>query len=443
MYTERGIARYRKIISAVVISVCILTMFLSWVHFGIRTSDGEMMDLNTVLDEFGSFGYDIDDIVDEFRDLDVDDYLPDYAITKSEVRELKSVRKAVVRAAKALKDSKLTPVETAGVCVKIGRVVSFLEKYGIGFRGDSDVSAAPFFAVGAVLWLLILLVAVLGGYCVYAELAGKKAPYVGVMCVYLIQFLLYLIVTIYVNPKMKDVVEDWCSGSIIGSCIRSEIDTSAIMRIRFAPILGSVLLVANFIFLEKNKTDALDRVGTEIGNLGRKMVWKCDCGSVNTTASMFCPKCGKRRPAEVTPLDFKTDIADRIVWICTCGNTNPKKNVFCSRCGARQPGSGPAPAYTPPVRTTYCRGCGKPVRNGTEICDECRMRAEAARRARASTRGQVVPGSKRISDRPRRWINGNGGRSARVCRVVLKLPPRFARPGAARQAPWRNPKQEE
>lgn len=377
MYTERGIARYRKIISAVVISVCILTMFLSWVHFGIRTSDGEMLDLNTVLDKFGSFGYDIDDIVDEFRDLDVDDYLPDYAITKSEVRELKSVRKAVVGAAKAIRDSKLTPVETAGVCVKIGRVVSFLEKYGIGFSGGSDASAAPFFVVGAVLCLLILLVAVLGGYCVYAELAGKKAPYVGVMCVYLIQFLLYLIVTIYVNLKMKDLYgDDW---------IFFEIKSTSIMRIRFAPILGSVLLVANFIFLEKNKTDALDKVGTEIGNLGRKMVWKCDCGSVNTTSSVFCPRCGKRRPAEVTPLDFKTDIADRIVWICTCGNTNPKKNVFCSRCGARQPGSGPAPAYTPPVRTTYCRDCGKPVRNGTEICDECRMRAEAARRARAST----------------------------------------------------------
>ena len=287
MYTERGIARYRKIISAVVISVCILTMFLSWVHFGIRTSDGEMLDLNTVLDKFGSFGYDIDDIVDEFRDLDVDDYLPDYAITKSEVRELKSVRKAVVGAAKAIRDSKLTPVETAGVCVKIGRVVSFLEKYGIGFSGGSDASAAPFFVAGAVLCLLILLVAVLGGYCVYAELAGKKAPYVGVLCVYLIQFLLYLIVTIYVNLKMKDLFgDDW---------IFSGIKSTSIMRIRFAPILGSVLLVANFIFLEKNKTDALDKVGTEIGNLGRKMVWKCDCGSVNTTSSVFCPKCGKRR----------------------------------------------------------------------------------------------------------------------------------------------------
>lgn len=53
MYTNKGIGKglgLKQIVSIAVIAVCMLTMILPWVHIGIRTTDGDMLDINTLMD---------------------------------------------------------------------------------------------------------------------------------------------------------------------------------------------------------------------------------------------------------------------------------------------------------------------------------------------------------------------------------------------------------
>ena len=347
MYTDKSAGKgigLKQIVSIAVIAICMLTMILPWVHIGIRTIEGEMLDLNTVLDELISS--DLDDIVAAARKLDVSYYLYDEDVSASSYKELNSVKKAIVNAVKAVRDSKLTPTEAAGFCTNLAKLQDFLLKYA---TSDAfDISKSTLLLAGVAQWLLILTFVALGAYCIYAELTSKKAPFVGAMCVYLILFLLYLIITIYANLAIKkdfaDVDTD--SFSFLLPSIYRRVENPSILRIQFAPILGSILMIGNFVFWKLNADGSL---GAGIETISKKMVWKCACGATNPSSCRFCPKCGSERPADFTPVDFKADVVDRLVWTCSCGSTNSKKNAFCPKCGAKRPVdiAAPTPAYTP------------------------------------------------------------------------------------------------
>lgn len=427
MYTNKGIGKglgLKQIVSIAVIAICILTMVLPWVHIGIRTIDGDMLDINTLIYEVSSYS-NIDDLIRSVRKIDISDYLYSDEITARARKECRSMQNAVVNSAKAISDSKLTPVETASVCTNLAKVQGFLVKY------DEDdafgLSKWTFLLAGVVQWLLVLAFVALGAYCIYADLTGRKSPFLGAMGVYLILFLLYLVFTIYVNAKIKENVGDMLSWMV---------KSPSILRLQFAPIFGSILMIGNFVFWKLNADGSL---GAGIENIGKKMVWKCACGATNPSSCRFCPKCGNERPADFTPVDFKADVVDRLVWTCSCGSTNSKKSAFCPKCGAKRPtdiaapkpaytadsaytsesayaprsvytpdsayapkpARTPDPAYTPkPARTpapahspdsayappavSYCKRCGKPIAYGTKLCRECRAALEAAKRASTS-----------------------------------------------------------
>ena len=437
MYTDKSAGKgigLKQIVSIAVIAICMLTMILPWVHIGIRTIDGDMLDINTLIYEVSSYS-NIDDLIRSVRKIDISDYLYSDEITARARKECRSMQNAVVNSAKALSDSKLTPAETASVCTNLAKVQGFLVKY------DEDeamgLSKWTFLLAGAVQWLLILAFVALGVYCIYADLTGRKSPFLGAMGVYLILFLLYLVFTIYVNAKIKENVGDMLSWMV---------KSPSILHLQFAPILGSILMIGNFVFWKLNADGSL---GAGIETISKKMVWKCVCGATNPSSCRFCPKCGSERPADFTPVDFKADVVDRLVWTCSCGSTNSKKNAFCPKCGAKQPVdiAAPTPAYTPdpaytprpartpdpaytprpartpdsvytpdpaytprpartpdpaytprPARTpapayapdptpavSYCKKCGKPIAYGTKLCRECRAALEAAKRASDST----------------------------------------------------------
>ena len=378
MLKDTGIGRglnVKQIATIVVIFICILTMVLPWVYLGLRTESGSTWDLEKILDEFE--GLSINELADEILDDlgFLDDFLFEDELPRNAVKSLRSVKKAVTNMVKAVRDSRLSPVEMASICSQLGKIQGALlesdKEENLGF------SKAGFVLIAIIQWVLILSFAGMGVCCIYAELKGKKAPLIGAMCIYLLIFLLYAIITVYVNLQIKEAFGSGFLLSLAG------IKSTSILHIRFAPILGSIMLIANFVFQKRDTSATLGAVGAGIGDISKKMMWKCECGATNTAASKFCPKCGKGRPADFTPADFKADVVDKLVWTCSCGNTNPKKNAFCSKCGAKQSIVSTGSKLKKPTHSAvayYCKGCGKPVKPGVTLCDECSMAAVAARR---------------------------------------------------------------
>lgn len=429
MYTNKGIGKglgLKQIVSIAVIAVCMLTMILPWVYVGMKSTDGDNWDMNSLLEDFTDL--DVDYYLDIITDSNITDYLLEALSPASARKELKSARNAVTGVANAVKDSKLSPVETASIFTNLAKLQSFFTKYDDDYA--FDFSKNTFLLIGAVQWLIILAFVVLGAYCIFADLTGRKSPFLGAMCVYLVLFSLYAVIAIYGNTMAKRDLGDSFILDLAG--IRSP----SFLHIQFAPIFGSILMIGNFVFWKLNADGSL---GAGIENIGKKMVWKCACGATNPSSCRFCPKCGNERPADFTPVDFKADVVDRLVWTCSCGSTNSKKSAFCPKCGAKRPtdiaapkpaytadsaytsesayaprsaytpdsayapkpARTPDPVYTPkPARTpdpahspdsayappavSYCKRCGKPIAYGTKLCRECRAALEAAKRASTS-----------------------------------------------------------
>lgn len=297
MYTNKGIGKglgLKQIVSIAVIAVCMLTMILPWVHIGIRTTDGDMLDINTLIYEVSSYS-NIDDLIRSVRKIDISDYLYSDEITARARKECRSMQNAVVNSAKAISDSKLTPVETASVCTNLAKVQGFLVKY------DEDdafgLSKWAFLLAGVVQWLLVLAFVALGAYCIYADLTGRKSPFLGAMGVYLILFLLYLVFTIYVNAKIKENVGDMLSWMV---------KSPTILHLQFAPIFGSILMIGNFVFWKLNADGSL---GAGIENIGKK--W---CGNAHAGQRTPRPADSARSAEMSVPRISRLWISRRMWW---------------------------------------------------------------------------------------------------------------------------------
>lgn len=378
MYTKSelgGRNGISQIISVVIIIACVITLFSPWVHVGLRTNDGGMVDINTILKWID--GSSINDIVNEVVNSDITDYFYNEVVPQTARKDLSAVKKAVTKIAKAVKDSKLSPVETATVCTNILKVQSFFSKYDDGdVLGDATTVVR---ISGIVLLGLIWVFAVLSLYCIFANFTDRKIPLIPMMCVYYLLFAIYLVLSVYVNSAMKDGLDDGFMLDLMG------VKSTSILHIQFAPILGSILLAANivinkFLTAEMGKTASMGKYGKSIGDFGKKMMWKCGCGATNPSSSKFCPKCGKSRPADIKPIDIKADVVDKLVWTCSCGSVNSMKSAFCPKCGTMRPASAVAPkppAPTPPAAASRCKMCGRSIAEGRTLCRECRSRTAA------------------------------------------------------------------
>lgn len=415
MYTDKSAGKgigLKQIVSIAVIAVCILTMLLPWVYVGMKSTDGDNWDMNSLLEDFTDL--DVEDYLDILTD---NDYLFDALSPATARKEIKVARNAITGIANAIKDSKLSSVEMASIFTNLAILQNFFMKYDDDYA--FSISKNTFLSIGAVQWLIILAFVVLGAYCIFADLTGRKSPFLAAMCVYLVLFLLYALVAIYGNSVAKKHLGDSILLEFAG------IRNPSFLYIQFAPILGSILIIGNFVFWKVNPTGSLSMVSTGIETISKNSVWRCACGATNPSSSRFCPRCGKERPADFSTMDSRA--ADRPGWTCSCGSTNSKKSAFCPKCGAKRPTDIAAPkpaytadsaytsesayaprsAYTPdsayapkPARTpdpahspdsayappavSYCKRCGKPIAYGTKLCRECRAALEAAKRASTS-----------------------------------------------------------
>jgi len=358
----------KQIISIAVIVVCFITLLSPWVHIGLRTTQGGMLDANSILEMVNGSG--ISDIVEEFRDADIDDFIYDEIAPQSAKRSLNSAKKAMIKVGKAVADSKLTPVETASVCTNFAKALRFVNQYN---ENGAEGATVVVFVVGIVLWLWILVLVVLGVRSILAGLTGREMRLSGLMCGYLALFLLYFIVSFAVNQKMAAELGDDLAWFGIKS--------TTVLHIQFAPTLGCILLIANQIFGSQLSVGTsvvnFSEIGTEIGSVKKKVMWKCECGATNPATSKFCPRCGKSRPEDSKPVDIVAEIRNKMSWTCACGSVNSQRDGFCTSCGAKRPadvaGVG-AKTVTPPV--SYCKKCGKPAEPGTNLCTDCRMKLD-------------------------------------------------------------------
>ena len=348
----------KQILSCTTIILCLITLIMPWIYIGMRTTSGRKVDFTEIVD--------LDEMLDDIRESDIDDILEydtDGVRDSGAIKELRAVKKAAVKFVNAVRDSKLSPTETAMTCIYFAKLFGLYSKYS-----NADIpnnSVGLLWLAGVAVWLLILTVACLSIYGIWAELSGKKGTLAKMTIVYLILVLLYVVLTVYVNHFVKDSVGDSFGVGFFFDLYK--IEDPSLLHIQFAPILGSILLIGNLIVDKMNLFGAAtSEINVGIESVGKKVIWKCDCGSVNPSSSRFCAKCGKARPVDNTPLDFKTDVIGKVSWTCTCGNINPKKNTFCTKCDAMQPSE--------TVTAAYCKMCGRPVASGTELCKECLLK---------------------------------------------------------------------
>ena len=325
MYTDKSAGKgigLKQIVSIAVIAVCILTMLLPWVYVGMKSTDGDNWDMNSLLEDFTDL--DVEDYLDILTD---NDYLFDALSPATARKEIKVARNAITGIANAIKDSKLSSVEMASIFTNLAILQNFFMKYDDDYA--FSISKNTFLSIGAVQWLIILAFVVLGAYCIFADLTGRKSPFLAAMCVYLVLFLLYALVAIYGNSVAKKHLGDSILLEFAG------IRNPSFLYIQFAPILGSILIIGNFVFWKVNPTGSLSMVSTGIETISKNSVWRCACGATNPSSSRFCPRCGKERPADFSTMDSRA--ADRPGWTCSCGHHQYAENCLPAPAEAQIP----------------------------------------------------------------------------------------------------------
>ena len=93
MYTDKSAGKgigLKQIVSIAVIAVCILTMLLPWVYVGMKSTDGDNWDMNSLLEDFTDL--DVEDYLDILTD---NDYLFDALSPATARKEIKVARNAI------------------------------------------------------------------------------------------------------------------------------------------------------------------------------------------------------------------------------------------------------------------------------------------------------------------------------------------------------------
>lgn len=287
----------QKLLAIAASLVCILTLVLPWTHIGIRTTSGEMLDINSVLETLGDGDLNemVEDLVDEFKDA-AELYM--YREFQDVSRDMKAGQKAVVKIGKTLQDSRLSPTETATILLNVAKVVRTMEKLDISNNlGNLRVFSS---VCGTIFRLMLWVIIGLCLYNLYAVVRGKKGHYVLCTLLYTILMLLFIVVTVLLNQEVKDSLDGDFLLGLMG------IKNPAPLHLQLYPFIGLILLVASQVSAKGLPTmpaGAPSISWAEIYSAGEKvkkqLLWDCECGATNPTSAAYCPKCGGPRPKTV------------------------------------------------------------------------------------------------------------------------------------------------
>ena len=159
------------------------------------------------------------------------------------------------------------------------------------------------------------------------------------MCVYLVLFLLYALVAIYGNSVAKKHLGDSILLEFAG------IRNPSFLYIQFAPILGSILIIGNFVFWKVNPT------GSQHGqhrnrNHQQKLGMEMRMRGNEPIVQQILPEVRKKSVLRI----FRLWILGRRTGLAGPAPAEaqiPKKSAFCPKCGAKRPTdiAAPKPAY--------------------------------------------------------------------------------------------------
>ncbi len=353
MKTEKtGRSPWLKAFAIGAIVLCILSIWMPWLSFGVETDRGDI-DLNSIVEQ--NNGMSISDSVSQAEaEIDeIDTYLGSVQI----VKQIKGMATALTEISLSFEDSQLTPWETAccfGYGGKLlsnaGAVVKSAQS-GLDFLGLGDVSdVLDFVGFGSikenlsgmntslcflaiVSWLLLAALVVVGIYSICMVAADKRGLIWLEAVLYGVVLLAYGGFALVMNQAISARLTEYVS--LVGHSIR--------------PFHISLLSVIIFLCLIGGAV--AERIAPV--KVVPKRGWVCTCGVRNPETAAFCATCGNPRDGRTSP---KT-------WVCACGCENGEENRFCTKCGN--------PRFSKP-KVSHCQKCGREIPLGQELCDACR-----------------------------------------------------------------------
>lgn len=336
------------------IVLCILSIWMPWLSFGVRTDHGDI-DLNSIVEQ--DSGMSISDSISqaEAEIGEIDTYLGSVQI----VKQVKEMATALIEISSSVEDSQLTPWETACVFAYGGKLLSNATavvksaQSGLNLLGLEDVSdVLDFVGLGSVKeslsgmntslsfltivgWLFLTALVVVGIYSICMVMADKRGLIWLEAVLYGVVLLAYGGFALVMNQAISERLTEY--ASLVGHSIRP-------FHVSLLPVFIFLCLVGSTVAEFK----ASKRVVPERD-------WVCTCGVRNPETAGFCASCGTPRGGSVVA---KT-------WICACGCKNGEENRFCTKCG------NPRFAVVEP-RVSHCQECGKEIPLGQELCNACR-----------------------------------------------------------------------
>ena len=356
MKTEKtGRSPWLKAFAIGAIVLCILSIWMPWLSFGVETDRG-MIDLDTICEQ--DFGQTLQDFAEESWQGWDDDfgYIEDSTIRK----QFRDINDGRLECLQIVSDSMMTQSETARFFTKStvilaqARSLAAKERAGqetIPFEDmDNPEILLEYFGchnfwialpghsalvLAIASWLLLAALVVVGIYSICMVAADKRGLIWLEAVLYGVALLAYGCFALVMNQAISERLTEY--AALVGHSIQP-FHVSLLPVIIFLCLFGST--VAEF--------KAPRRVVPEHD-------WVCTCGVRNPETAGFCASCGNPRGGRTLPQ----------TWVCACGCENGEENRFCSHCGK------PRFAYVEP-EVNYCRVCGKEIPLGQELCDACR-----------------------------------------------------------------------
>lgn len=278
-------AKTKRMVSAALIVLSILTLLLGWI--------GVKGDYRSYVKEGVKSGM---KSIDEYlEDYDSYSWLLGDGIKKG---DLKSARRLLGM----LKDGALSPLELAGIAPSFSRAVNML----------SDVMGVPESMKSAAVWLWIYAVffwavVVVGVLTLVAHLKGEN-PAIGV--VYAVGILVLFFLFLAFNGKLKDLSYG-----------------ESVMGLTAWPFVA--LLVGAAALFTDRASKAVVQPAAAAVETAPADGWVCpSCGGSMGAQAAFCTKCGTARPQKA--------------FCGSCGAELRPGAAFCTKCGARQNAEAPA-----------------------------------------------------------------------------------------------------
>lgn len=278
-------AKTKRLVSAALIVLSILTLLLGWI--------GVKGDYRSYVKEGVKSGM---ESIDEYlEDYDSYSWLLGDGIKKG---DLKSARRLLGM----LKDGALSPLELAGIAPSFSRAVNML----------SDVMGVPESMKSAAVWLWIYAVffwavVVVGVLTLVAHLKGEN-PAIGV--VYAVGILVLFFLFLAFNGKLKDLSYG-----------------ESVMGLTAWPFVA-LLAGAAALFTDRASKAVVQPAAAAVETAPADG-WVCpSCGGSMGAQAAFCTKCGTARPQKA--------------FCGSCGAELRPGAAFCTKCGARQNAEAPA-----------------------------------------------------------------------------------------------------